>query len=140
MDGKQAYEQQHSRSWARIDMLLALYEYGIRTAAAGVEAVRSGNDQQLAHHRCKMQRVIVELLDGLDMSVTETSEPIQRLLHFIASSVTTDSPKNWEACRSILESLRDGFQQVRDDAVRFEEESTLTEHHARQSQSVSTLA
>ena len=120
MERYHAYHRQTAQSWTRIDMLLALYDVGLRAVAAGVQALEADDATALQAARFKVNRVVVELLDGLNPEFPETTEPIRRLLHFSAASIATDEKEKWSSTHRVLSSLREAYAEVREDAVGFE--------------------
>jgi flagellin-specific chaperone FliS len=117
----QAYRQQSAQSWTRIDLLLALYDAGIQALEAGAVALRTGDERAARRHRSRTQRVLIEVLDGLNPEFPETTDRIRQLALYVLSCVTGADPSRWDAAARILSTLRSAYDAVRDDALAYEE-------------------
>jgi flagellin-specific chaperone FliS len=122
----QAYRQQSAQSWTRIDLLLALYAAGIQALEAGAVALRAGDERAARCHRSRTQRVLIEVLDGLNPDFPDTTDRIRQLALCVLSCVAGADPSRWEAAARILSTLRSAYDAVRDDALAFEERHAVT--------------
>jgi flagellin-specific chaperone FliS len=122
----QAYRQQSARSWTRIDLLLALYDAGIQALEAGATALRAGDERAARRHRSRTQRVLIEILDGLNPDFPETTGRIRQLALCVLSCVTGADPSRWDAAARILSTLRSAYDAVRSDALSFEEQLAVS--------------
>ena len=116
----QTYQQQADQAWLRIDLLLALYDAGIQTLVDGADAVQDGDEAALSRHRARVQRIVVEILDGLNPKFPETTDHIRQLALFVLSCIATNDSDRWNASAGVLQILRDAYGETRDDAVEFE--------------------
>lgn len=125
MTPQQAYQRQAVHSWTRIDLLLALYDASIEALSAGAEAARRQDEAALLKHRARVQRLMVEILDGLDPRFPETTDRIRQLALFVLSCVAGGDPGKWESSARVFTTLREGYADVREDAVQFEQQQEL---------------
>ncbi len=115
-----AYRQSTATSWTRIDMLLALYDGALFATQHAKQAVRQGDATALARHQPHSQRLITELIAGVDVEQGELARNVHRLLMFCLMQTTGRSAEEWAAAVSILKQLREAFMQIRDEAARME--------------------
>lgn len=129
MSPYEKYRSQITTSWTRIDMLLALYDGAIRCLDRGIAGSGSSpggaREPVPATGVLEAQNLILALLEGLDDSVGEPAPSIRRLLLFCLDRVQTRSPSSWSEAREILNTLRDGFRQIADEARTLELQGQL---------------
>ena len=66
-----AYSSQRANGWARIDMLLAIYD-GILDRIRKVDVARQAGDSVAAEtHRLAAQRLVLQLIGGIDLKYGE---------------------------------------------------------------------
>lgn len=116
-----AYRQSSATSWTRIDMLLALYDAAVFASEHAVEAIHMGHQDKLISQRHRAQRLITELLAGVDAEQGEMANNVYRLLMFSLMQTTGSSVGEWKSVASILQQLRDAFAEIRDEAARLEQ-------------------
>jgi flagellar secretion chaperone FliS len=114
-----SYQRSAAASWSRIDLLLTVYDVGIQTATAALEAVAAGDSDGAVRHRLKFYRVLMQILDGLDARY-ETTQNIQRLALFMFDRSTRGTAADWRSVLTILHTLREGFAAVREEALELE--------------------
>ncbi len=114
------YRQQDAQAWLRIDMLIALYESGLRSVSRLIEAHEHGDFHQVPEHRSKVLRIILELLAGLDFAQGDLPHRVARLCEFMQHGLLTGGEDNYRAVLRVLTTLRDAFMGIRDEAARLE--------------------
>lgn len=115
------YRRSTATSWTRIDMLLALYDATLFAVERGYEAATAADSKSLLKDRHRTQRLLAELLDGVDVEQGELARNVHRLLTFCLMQTCTADAHDWAACRSILSTLRDAFRDIREQAVALEQ-------------------
>lgn len=117
MNAHQLYRQSAAASLTRIDMLLKLYAAAVETADQGARQLQS-NPPKVSHEtRVRMQRILGQLVDGLDLSQGEIPAQVQRLLLFALQCSERDNPTEWTSTSRVLSTLRDGFSSIRPEAI-----------------------
>lgn len=116
-----AYRQSTATSWTRIDMLLALYDGSLFAVQHALQAIQVGKQDKLITHRHRAQRLITELLAGVDAEQGELANNVYRLLMFCLMQTTESTADEWKSVASILQQLRDAFAEIRDEAARLEQ-------------------
>ncbi len=115
-----AYRQSKATSWTRIEMLLALYDAALFATHHAEQSIRQGDTAALARDQPRSQRLITELLAGVDVEQGELARNIHLLLMFCLMQTTGKSAEEWAAAVSILGQLREAFMQIRDEATQLE--------------------
>lgn len=116
MNAHQLYRQSAAGSWTRIDMLLKLYEATIECAESGVSQIESRQKVESAT-RTRMQRLLGQLVDGLDLSQGDVATEVQRLLLFTLQGSETNDLKLWTSMSRVLSTLHEGFNAIRLEAI-----------------------
>lgn len=119
MNARQLYGQTAVGAWTRIDMLLRLYAAAVETADQGVAQIRSSGGVEQGV-RTRMQRIIGQLVDGLDLSQGEVPETIQSLLLFALKTTEGNQEHEWASMSRVLSTLREGFTAIRAEAIEAE--------------------
>jgi hypothetical protein len=114
-----SYQRSVAASWTRIDLLLTVYDVGIHTASAALNAVAGGNNDDAVRHRLKFYRVLMQILDGLDTRYDMTQN-IQRLALHMFDRSTRGTADDWRSVIRILQTLREGFAAVREQELETE--------------------
>lgn len=114
-----SYQRSTAASWTRIDLLLTVYDVGIQTANAALTALAADDGDEATRQRLKFYRVLMQILDGLDPSY-ETTQNIQRLALYMFDRATRGTTDDWRTVLKILNTLREGFQAIREEAVEME--------------------
>lgn len=101
-------------------MLLALYD----AALVEMEQARiahAQSDEVLAKRHCmKALRVICQLRFGVDPKYGELSSQLERLFEYVTTCVTAGSAVNVADTITVLSTLREGYEAIRDEAVELE--------------------
>ncbi len=120
-----AYRQASATSWTRIDMLLALYDATLFAVEHGVQAIQAANEKSLIEYRFRSQRLITELLSGVDTEQGELPENVHRLLMFCLMQTCGESEEEWSSAASIIAELKGAFRTIRDQAVQLEQSGSI---------------
>jgi hypothetical protein len=117
MNAHQLYRQSAAASLTRIDMLLKLYAAAIETADLGATHLRSKSGKVEHATRVRIQRILGQLVDGLDLSQGEVPAQVQRLLLFALQCSERDQLEEWTSMSRVFVTLRDGFSAIRAEAI-----------------------
>ena len=117
MNALNMYRQTTVGSWTRVDMLLKLYAAAVETARQGTLQIESPTGRVESSTRTHMQRIIAQLVEGLDLSQGEVPAQVQRLLLFALQSVETDDLERWSSTTRVLTTLHDAFTAIRQEAI-----------------------
>lgn len=120
-----AYLQASATSWTRIDMLIALYDATLFAVEQGLQAIREEDQPSLIQHRFRAQRLISQLIVGVDLEQGELPQNIHRLLTFCLMQICGGSNEEWTAAISTLSELKQAFDEIRDHAVEMEKSGQI---------------
>lgn len=115
-----AYQQASATSWARIDMLLALYDATLFALEHGQAAVQSNDQAALLKYRFRSQRLISELMGGVDREQGELPGNVYRLLMFALMQTSGTTEEAWASAIAVISQLQTAFREIRDQAVQLE--------------------
>ena len=73
----------------------------------------------------RAQRIVLELLAGLDLSYGDIPRGLQRLYAFVLESISAGSVKRVTGAIEVLSTLRDALREIRPEAVSFERSGTI---------------
>ncbi|MFO0426268.1 MAG: hypothetical protein ACK526_06850 [Planctomyces sp.] len=114
------YRTSTAYSWTRIDMLLMIYEKLVHALQEGVRLLEKQQTRELVPVQIQVQRCITLIADGLDMSAGDVPRNVARLCLFTVDNTRTDSLEGWQASLRVMIQVRDGFQQIQDEARELE--------------------
>jgi len=114
------YRTSTAYSWTRIDMLLMIYEKLVHALQEGVRLLEKQQTRELVPVQIQVQRCITLIADGLDMSAGDVPRNVARLCLFTVDNTRTDSLEGWQASLRVMSQVRDGFQQIQDEARELE--------------------
>lgn len=119
-----AYQRSAAAAWSRIDLLLTVYDVGLQCAQAALQAARSGDLEAMTRQRLRFYRVLLQILDGLDGEHV-TSRNIQRLALYLFDRSNDGGEDDWLSIVRVLQTLRDGYAAIREEAVQLEEQGVI---------------
>jgi flagellar secretion chaperone FliS len=114
------YQENTAHSWARIDMLLLVYDKLVGALQDGVRCLETAKLSNLRTARFEVQRCITVIADGLDLNQGEVPRNIVRLCLFTVERTTGEVLEDWKASLSVMQSVREGFSQIQDEARELE--------------------
>lgn len=114
------YRTSTAYSWTRIDMLLMIYEKLVHALQEGVRLLEKQQTSELVPVRIQVQRCITLIADGLDLSAGDVPRNVARLCLFTVDNTRADSLEGWQASLRVMSQVRDGFQQIQDEARELE--------------------
>ncbi|MCA9033717.1 MAG: hypothetical protein KDA91_01245 [Planctomycetaceae bacterium] len=118
MNPQLKYKQAQSFSWTRIDMLLLIYEKAVHHLTDGVHLIEKGDTKSLILKRLSVQRVVLMIMEGIDPQFEESEIPRQilRICRYVIERTESDSLDDWRSALNVIQTIREGFQAVQDDA------------------------
>lgn len=120
-----AYKKQMSVAWTRIEMLLALYNGAISQLNRAIESLAQGDTDAATQNRLKASRIVMEILGGVDMQYGELPANIVRLCTFVISEIGKQDRESLRSAISVLETLRQGFEDIKQEAIALEGEGKI---------------
>jgi flagellin-specific chaperone FliS len=124
MNAVQAYRQQRTLGWSRIDKVLALFELAIDRSEAALAALVANERSKALPLLARAQLAVHGLSCGLDLSQGELPLNLRRLYEFVVHGLSTAEPALVTAAVNVLRTLRDGFAGIRDEAARIEQDDS----------------
>lgn len=97
-------------------MLLLIYDKAVLSLQEGIRLLQQNQESGLSFVRLQVQRTMLLIVDGLNMESCETSDQIMNLCLFVMNQTQSDSEESWTAALQVIQTLRDGFVQIQDDA------------------------
>ena len=92
MNAHQAYSGSRRHSWTRIDMVIALYQATLTSMEQLGQELAEG--QVLPTTQMKLQRRLLGILAGLDLSAGDLPMRIAQLVRWALSQLRTPNPKS----------------------------------------------
>ncbi len=126
MNPYQAYvETKKSSALTRVDTILALYEGAIRCVESARDALQQNNAFKAYPLLMDGQLYVSGLAAGLDLDRLDATADLLRLFEFVAHSIQLGTPDKLEAAAKVLKNLRDGYQQIRPEAIQLERSGAI---------------
>ena len=97
-------------------MLLTIYEHVVSALTEGAVLLEEGKPSQLIPIRIRAQKALLAVADGLDLEQGELPTQVLRLVVFALDQVRTDDPTNWRSAARVMNTLREGFAEIQDQA------------------------
>lgn len=119
------YKQASSLAWTRIDMLLVVYDQAVLALDEGSRLLEENRTAELAPLRLRAMRTLLTIIDGLDLEKDELPKQIVRLVVFAIEQIRTPSPAAWRSAAAVIQTLREGFLEIQDQARRDEYEGRI---------------
>src|SRR5690606_10674601 len=120
MTPHQAYRRNTQSGWTRVEMLLAIYDSTIRALDDGIDVLNQNNLAEVPRLRLRASQLLLLLISGIDENADQPAQQIRDLCIFCVNQVATDDISAWTGARNVLETLREGFQGVRELAIQME--------------------
>ena len=119
-------QNEPSANWTRMDTLLALYDGALARLDKAAQALTNGDIPVATPYLCKAQLIVNELAAGVRVEVDEEmGVNMLRLYEFAVNEMKTPRLANVRNAVTILTTLREGFEAVRDEANRMERAGEL---------------
>lgn len=125
MNPYETYQRQRTTSWTRIEMLLALYEGAIARLEEARSLLASGNAVGAAPALVRAQRIVAELLSGVDLSHGEVPSNFQRLYAFVLQAIASSEARQIDGALEVLRTLQEGLLEIRTEATQLERSGAI---------------
>lgn len=124
MQAHSAYRKQQNVVPARIDLILALYDRGVDRAETAQAALAAGDRMAAQTAAAQIQMIVAAFTSELSPD-DPLAVNLLRLYEFVAHSAAELTAESLQAAARVLGTLREGFQAIREEAVRLEREGQL---------------
>lgn len=103
--------------WTRMDLLLALYDKALERLDRADAALRAKDPSEALTLLLKVQQIIMALADGVRVEVNpEANANMLRLYEYAMHEVARATAPGIANARKVLQTLRQGFEAVREEA------------------------
>lgn len=120
MRALQAYQQQDTPNWSRIDMLIAAFDGVTSRLKKAGEHLKKNEELKAQVLLIRAQRIICELYAGLNLEQGEIPKKMKSIYLFVLERIGLGDKLDLEAAISAMSTIRSGFLDIRDEAVRLE--------------------
>jgi flagellar protein FliS len=120
MPAHNAYRKPRAGDITRIDTILGLYDQALNKIAAAADALGRNDLATAQSHMNKGSIAISGLVCAVQGRTDELSCNFLRLYAFVTRRMTELTPESASAAKQILETLREGFEAIRPEALRLE--------------------
>ena len=110
------YKSAQSLAWTRIDMLLLIYDQAVTTLNEGARLLENNRASDLTPVSLKAMRTLLMIADGLNLNHGELPTQVLRLVVFSLDQIKTQSPEAWRSASDVMSKLREGFQEIQQQA------------------------
>ena len=125
MNPYQKYKQISSRSWTRVDMLLVVYDQVVSALNDGVRLLREDRTTELPAVRLRAMRTLLAIADGLDLNQGDVPNQVLRLVEYSLEQIKSQSADAWLSAAEVIDKLREGFQEIQEQARKDEYEGRI---------------
>ena len=125
MNPYQKYKQISSRSWTRVDMLLVVYDQVVSALNDGVRLLREDRTTELPAVRLRAMRTLLAIADGLDLNQGDVPNQVLRLVEYSMEQIKSQSADAWLSAAEVINKLREGFQEIQEQARKDEYEGRI---------------
>ena len=119
------YKSAQSLAWTRIDMLLLIYDQAVTTLNEGARLLENNRASDLTPVSLKAMRTLLMIADGLNLNHGELPTQVLRLVVFSLDQIKTQSPEAWRSASDVMSKLREGFQEIQEQARKDEYEGRI---------------
>ena len=119
------YKTTQSLAWTRIDMLLLIYDQAVTALTEGTRLLENNRASELPPVSLKAMRSLLMIADGLNLNHGELPAQVMRLVVFSLDQIKTQSPEAWRSAGDVMSKLREGFQEIQEQARQDEYEGRI---------------
>lgn len=119
------YQANQSYSWTRIDMLVLIYDQAVTTLKEGARLLEQDRASEITPVSLKAMRTLLAIFEGLNLSKGDLPVQVLRLVVFAMDQITTRSPEAWRSAAAVMDTLREGFLEIQDQARKDEFEGRI---------------
>jgi flagellar protein FliS len=125
MNPRHKYKATQAFSWTRIDMLLLIYDRAVATLNEGAGLLEQNRFTEIPPVSLKAMQSLLMIADGLDLEKGDLPSHVMRLVVFALDQISTPSPGAWRSAAAVMSKLREGFQEIQEQARRDEYEGRI---------------
>ena len=120
-----AYQQDQSDNWTRIDLLLAAFDGSIERLEKANELLQEDDMDAALPILVRVQNITMQLLSGLDMSQGEIPKNMQVVYIHVLRCIGLGDDYNLDAAIEMLTNVREGLRSIRDEAAELEHSGAI---------------
>lgn len=110
----------------RIEVLLATFDGALARLDKAAKALTNGDVPVATPYLVKAQLLVSALASGVRIDIDEENGTnMLRLYEFVVNEITTPRLQNVRNAEKILTILREGFEAIKDEAIRLEKSGEL---------------
>lgn len=106
-------------------MLLLIYDHAVTALTEGTRLLENNLTSQLPPVSLKAMRALLMIADGLNLNHGDLPTQVMRLVVFSLDQIKTQSPEAWRSAVDVMNKLREGFQEIREQARKDEYEGRI---------------
>ena len=119
------YRTVQTYSWTSIDMLVLIYDQAVAALSEGAKLLEQNRASELPPVNLKALRVLLAIADGLNIDKGELPVQVLRLVVYAMDQIKTQNAESWRSALSVMETLREGFVEIQDEARKDEYEGRI---------------
>ena len=119
------YRTATAYGWTRIDMLIQVYDMAIDAMKNGIEIIDGTREGDITDARIDAQRKVLLIADGLAVDQGGTAVDVLNLCLFVFDKIPSDKVADWKDALRILETLREGFVSIQNEAREAERNGSI---------------
>lgn len=119
------YQANQSYSWTRIDMLVLIYDQAVTTLKEGTRLLEQDRVSEMTPVSLKAMKTLLAIFEGLNLSKGDLPVQVLRLVIFAMDQIATRSPEAWRSAAEVMDTLREGFLEIQDQARKDEFEGRI---------------
>lgn len=118
--------QEEAAGITRVDLVLALYDKALERLDRAERSLTAGDEPAAVAQLIKVQLTVGELASGVRLEGNEeVGANMLRLYEFVANELRTPAAAGIRNARTVLATLREGFEAVREEANALERSGRL---------------
>ncbi len=115
MVAHQAYTRSRQHGWTRIDMIIALYQATLNSMEELERQLAEG--RPLPATQMKLQRRLLGILAGLDLSAGDLPMGIGQLVRWALSQLPIPDPRVWHHVIRTFRTICQAYESIRPEAA-----------------------
>src|SRR5262245_12280054 len=112
----ESYQHHTAAGWTRIEVLLALYDGAIARIELAIDALARRDKSLATPLLLRTQRIVAELMAGLDLNYGDVPRNLHRLYGFVLRSLEIGTDVQLSAALEVMCTLREGLDGIRAEA------------------------
>lgn len=134
----EAYKQPQTIPQPRIDIVIALYRKALEHLQHARQVSAEDRTDDARRYLVKAQLIVNSLASGMAGSTEEISINFLRLYEFVSERLARGGMADIDSAQRVLETLRNGFEEARNQAIALEAAGTLPTFGAQHTLHVTT--